>query len=195
MGGDPPRPEGFFSDYLPRQFALVRAHAAGKSSVGSLLFRVPEAGEWSLRLSDGELEVARGMEDDVMLQVTVALADFDVLVVEPVERIIAAGGTAGPRGGSLRALLADAETARLVRHVPGSVLFVVKDVDDSRRMLVTPGRRPAEMDKAACTISCAIDDFFAAQSGAIPPMTLFAQGKLRVTGNVQIALALSAVFT
>ena len=195
MGIAPSKPEGFFFDYLPRQFAVVKDHVAGRSSVGSLLFRVPEVGEWSLRLRDGELEVAREMEDDVMLQVTAPLADFDTLLVEPVERLVAAGVAAAPRAGSLRALLADAETARLVRHVPGSVLFVVKDVNDARRLLVTPGRRPADMDRAACTITCSVEDFFAAQSGAIAPMTLFAQGKLRVTGNVQIALALSAVFT
>lgn len=195
MDRAPSEPESFFCDYLPARFAAVAGGtAAGVTSVGSLTFRVPSVGEWTLRLREGSLEVTRGMEDDVMLQVTIPEPDFSVLLVEPAERLAARGVTPSPRGTSLRALGADPETARLVRHVPGSLLFKVKDGPEVRCMLVTPGRRAATFEGAACTIECGIDDFLGAQAGGVPPMQLFVAGKLRITGNPQIAMALAAVF-
>jgi putative sterol carrier protein len=89
--------------------------------------------------------------------------------------------------------VADPETARLVRHVPGSLLFVLKEGDAKRRLLVTPGRRVADLDKAACTIECRMADFVAAEAGGVSPMQLFTSGKLRISGNLQIAMALAGV--
>ncbi|MBM4361503.1 MAG: SCP2 sterol-binding domain-containing protein, partial [Deltaproteobacteria bacterium] len=85
------------------------------------------------------------------------------------------------------------DTARLIRHVPGSVLVRVADAGAARRLLVTPGRRAARFEDAACTIDCSLSDLEDARAAGLSPMQLFAQGKLRISGNVQIALALSAV--
>jgi hypothetical protein len=189
----PSDPETFFCSYLPERFAEVRAVAGGPSSVGSLLFRISGAGEWSLRLRDGDLEVTRGAEDDVMLQITVPHEDFDALVVQPIERVRQRATAHAPRGAALRVLAADPETARLVRHVPGSLLFVFRDGDVAHHLLVTPGRRAAEMDKAACTIECKMADLIAAEAGGASPMQLFTSGKLRITGNLQIAMALAGI--
>src|SRR5206468_474298 len=116
------------------------------TSTGSVTARVPGVGEWSLRLVDGSLELVRGMQDDVMLQVTVPEEDFDVLLVEPFERFDEQAHTPFLRIGPLRALAAKPDVARLVRHVPGSVLFVARTGSVPHRLLVTPGRRKADLD-------------------------------------------------
>jgi ubiquinone biosynthesis protein UbiJ len=128
-----------------------------------------------------------------MLQLTVSRADFDVLVREPLSQVDARVPLT--RVGPLRALAANPETARLVRHVPGSVLLVARDGPAEHRLLMTPGRRKAELGSPDCTITCALDDLQAAHAGKVAPMQLFTSGKLRITGNVQIAMALAGLFT
>jgi hypothetical protein len=193
MQSVPSDPDAFFTSYLPARFAEVAARLGVAASVGSVTARVLDAGEWSLRIDDGVLRVISGAEDDVMLQLTVTRADFDVLVREPLAE---AGEKATVvRVGPLRALAANPETARLVRHVPGSVLLVARDGPIKHRLLMTPGRRKAELESPDCTIDCALDDLRAVHAGTVAPMQLFTSGKLRITGNVQIAMALAALFT
>lgn len=193
MQSVPSDPDAFFTSYLPARFAEVAAQLGVKASVGSVTARVLDAGEWSLRIDEGVLRIARGAEDDVMLQLTVTRADFDVLVREPLAE---AGEKARlVRVGPLRALAANPETARLVRHVPGSVLLVARDGPTKHRLLMTPGRRQADLERPDCTIDCALDDLRAANAGAVAPMQLFTSGKLRISGNVQIAMALAGLFT
>ena len=190
----PSDPDSFFTAYLPARFARAsRTLGAASDSVGSLTARVVDAGEWSLRISGGALVVMRGTEDDVMLQITVLPHDFDVLVREPLQRYGGDERASLLRVGPLRALAAAADTARLVRHVPGSVLFVARDGAVARRLLVTPGRRTADLTSAECTIECALDDLRESQEKGLPPMQLFVSGKLKITGNVQIAMALAGV--
>lgn len=195
MAPVPSDPRSFFSQYLPGRLAASPELASGITSVGSVTCRVTGAGEWSLRLLDGVLEVCPSAEDDVLLQVTVPGGDFEVLVVEPT-RVIA-NGPSRPvphGGGALAALAMSADTARLVRRVPGSVLFVVRDGDLRRRLLVTPGHRSADMDSADCTIECALSDLIEMREKGGSPMQLFTLGKLRLKGNIQIAMALASVF-
>jgi hypothetical protein len=193
MQSVPSELDAFFTSYLPARFAEAAARLGVAASVGSVTARVLDAGEWSLRIDEGALRVTRGAEDDVMLQLTVTRADFDVLVREPLS---AAGENARlVRLGPLRALAANPETARLVRHVPGSVLLVARDGSIKHRLLMTPGRRKADLESPDCTIDCALDDLRAAHAGTVAPMQLFTSGKLRITGNVQIAMALAGLFT
>lgn len=186
-------PDEFFRSTLPARYAAVKDRVQGLSSVGSLTVRVLTRGEWSLRIRDGELEVTRGMDDDVMIQLTVPAEDFGPLVVEADSA--SQHAARAPQGALLRVLGTNPETARLVRHVPGGVLFVARDGAITRRLLVTPGRRNADLAVADCTIECSLDDVREARDRGESFMTLFVQGKLRITGNVQIAMALSAVFT
>ena len=191
----PSDPEAFFVRYLPGQLAASPELATGITSIGSVTCRVLGAGEWSLRLNDGVLEVTRGMEDDVMLQVTMPAPDFEVLVLEPTRALVNAPPRPIPHGGgALAALAVSAETARLVRRVPGSVLFVAADGDARRRLLVTPGRRVADLDSAECTIECLLEDVVTMREKGGSPLQLFTAGKLRMKGNVQIAMALAGVF-
>jgi hypothetical protein len=188
----PTDPDAFFCDYLPRFFAESGKPLGTSTSFGSVTFRVEGAGEWSLRLNEGDLEVTRGMEDDVVLQVTTVPDDFTALLAEMAEQA-EQGARANARKGPLGALVADAETSRLVRHVPGSLLFLARDGAEKRRVLFTPGRRAAKLDSAECTIECGLDDLRDAGKAGASPMSLFVSGKLKISGNVQIAMALSAI--
>jgi hypothetical protein len=157
-----------------------------------VVFRVVDVGEWSLRLVDGELEVLRGVEDDVLMQVTVTEDDFVVLVVDSIRKLTESGRR-GP-AGALGVLSLDPRTARGLRHMPGSVLLSVDDAGTPRRVLLTPGVGRADMSAPDCTIGCTMADYVAMQTRREDPMQLFANGRLRLTGNVQLALALAGLF-
>jgi hypothetical protein len=189
----PADPDAFFMSYLPERFEGAGERLGVETSVGSVTARITGVGEWSVRITEGALHVTRGTEDDVTLQITASPDDFAVLVKGPLEHLGTEGKIPAARIGPLRALAASPETARLVRHVPGSVLFVARDGAAAHRLLLTPGRRNADMTSPECTIECALDDLEAAQAGAVPPMQLFVSGKLRISGNVQIAMALAGV--
>src|SRR5262245_48750851 len=59
----PETPGEFFESYIPRRFEEVKAALSGKTSIGSMVFRVVDAGEWSLRLENGELCIGSGMPE------------------------------------------------------------------------------------------------------------------------------------
>src|SRR6185312_15071978 len=93
----PSDPEAFFTEFLPRFLGESGKPFGDVTSVGSVTFRVVPDGEWSLRLRDGELEVVRDMEDDVVLQVTTPAADFTALLAEMAAE--AGKGTGNPKKG------------------------------------------------------------------------------------------------
>ncbi|HVU05399.1 MAG TPA: SCP2 sterol-binding domain-containing protein [Polyangiaceae bacterium] len=189
----PSDPEAFFTAFLPGRLRRAARAFEGITSVGSILFRVPDR-EWSFRLRDGELEWTRSIEDDVMLQITIPEEDFEVVVVEPMRREESAVPPPD-HPGAFAALAVRPEIARQVRHVPGSVLFSVKDGERAYRALVTPGRRVANLASPECSIECSLPDVLDARERGLSPLQLFAAGKLRIRGNVQIAMALAGIFT
>jgi len=194
MSDVPEDPETFFSVFLAQRFESASPDLAGFSSIGSVLFRVTGVGEWSLRIGDGALECVREMEDDVVLQITVAPSDFPVLFVEPARRL-GADRPLPRQTAALRRLLGNAETSRLVRRVPGSVLVALNQGDRRCQLLVTAGRRRAEVESAECTVELDFDDWNAAEAGSVSLSDLFVKGKLRIRGNVQIAMALAGALS
>jgi hypothetical protein len=180
-------------DFIERTLPelLERGSLPPVSSVGSVTVRVPGVGEWSLRIDEGRLVVTRALEDDVIVQLTIPADDFCPLIVQGVQR---ASDPVKAGRAFLKALSLDAETARLIRHVPGSILLEARDGPHVRKLLFTPGRRAANLDAADCTISCALSDLEAVQAGRARGMDLFTSGKLTLRGNVQLALALSGLF-
>ena len=184
-------PREFIEEVLVARAAHLSDRLAGRTSLGSVVLSVPSRGQWSLRIVEGRLEVTRGLDDDALLQVTVLEEDFGPLVAASLERTPDAEQSMA--SGALKALSLDARTARGLRHMPGSVAFVVEDGAVRRRVLVSPGLRAADMDAPDCTVTCTMDDYIAMQTGSAQPMQLFADGRLRLTGNVQLALALSGL--
>lgn len=190
----PETAQAFFTQYIPTRFEAVKGVLTGKSSSGSMTFRVAGDGEWSLRLKDGALEIAEGMADDVILQVTVPAADFKPIFVRGAE--LQEGEPPKPEAQvmAFKALTVDAERAKLVRAVAGSVAFVITDGDDVRKLVITPGAAAPELDAPDCRLECQMSDFMDMQVGKQMPIQLAMSGKIRIVGNAQIPMALSGVF-
>lgn len=190
----PSEPRAFFTEYLPAKVAALKEKLAGKSSTGCLTFRVIGEGEWSLRITDGELVVRDGMDDDVIVQVSVPADDFVPLVVAGAREQEGKDIVPEKQVMAYKALSAPADRVKLVRSVPGSMAFVIRDGDTERRLAVTPGAQPHKIDAPDCRVECAMLDFVDMQSGKQQALQLVMQGRMKMVGNPQIPMALTGVF-
>jgi putative sterol carrier protein len=172
----------------------VKQALAGKTSAGSMVFRVAGAGEWSLRLANGELSVVDGMQDDVIIQVTVSQDDFKPIFVQGA--VLQEGEPIRPEQQvmAFKALTADSERVKLVKNIAGTVAFVIDDQGKQHKLAITPGKGEPKLDNPDCRLECKMSDFIDMQTGKQNPMQLAMGGKIRIVGNAQIPMALSGVF-
>jgi putative sterol carrier protein len=190
----PESPKEFFSQYIPSRFELFKSGLAGKSSNGSMVFRVVDVGEWSLRLTNGELSVTDGMLDDVIIQVTVKKDDFQPIFVQGAVMQEGQPVKAEQQVMAFKALTADAERVKLVKNIQGSVAFVIDAGDKKHTIAITPGKAQFKLDDAECKLETKMNDFIDMQTGKANPMQLAMGGKMKIVGNAQIPMALSGIF-
>lgn len=190
----PQNPKDFFTQYIPERFTAFKESFAGKSSMGSMVFRVSGQGEWTLSLKDGELAVSDGMQDDVIIQVTVSESDFGPVFV--VAASMQEGEPIKPEQQvmAFKALTIDAERAKLVRGIAGTVAFVIDAGDKKHQLAITPGKAEPKLEGPDCRLECKMNDFIDMQMGKQNPMQLAMAGKIKIIGNAQIPMALSGVF-
>jgi putative sterol carrier protein len=190
----PETPGAFFSEYIPRRFDAMKGGLAGKTSAGSMVFRVLDAGEWNLRLLNGELKIGSGMPDDVVLQISVAQRDFKPIFVHGAELQEDEPLRPDQQILAFKVLTVDAERMALVRGVRGNVAFSIKSGGETHTIIVTPGAAKPNFEQPDCRLECLISDFIDMQTGKRNPVELAMAGKVRIIGNAQIPLALSSVF-
>jgi hypothetical protein len=188
----PRSPREFFEAYLPSWFAGpggAQAASAGVTSPGALVFHVgPDS--FSLRLESGKLLVSSGGSTDAILQVSLSEADFGELMRQAAP-LFESG--ASDRLLALRSLSLDAERAKMIRNVDGSVAFEISEADVVRRLLLSPGVAVAGGSPPACTVQVAAADFWALSRGDKNPFELLMDGKIRMQGRMDVAMALSSV--
>jgi hypothetical protein len=183
----PSSPREFFETFLPAWFAT--ASTTDVSSPGSLVFHVGTE-SYALRLLAGKLAVASGTTTDAILQVSMTAPDFAELIVQA-EPLFQSG--ASDRLLALRSLSLDAERAKTIRNVDGSVAFEITDDAQVRTLLLSPGVAIAGGSPPACTVRIAAGDFWALSRGEKNPFELLMDGKIRLQGRMEVAMALSSV--
>lgn len=192
MTSVPETPEAFFGSYVPATFARVAEPLRGVTSSGAVVFRVGEHEPFTFRLAEGQISAARGMADDALVQVTMAEDDFQPILVRGAEQLEQSQSAPEKKLAAFRALLIDAERASLIRSVQGSLAVELQDTR-THRLVLTPGTRPPSA-AAECTVRCALSDFWAMQRGEANPFELMMNGKIQISGDAQIVMALSSLF-
>jgi len=182
----PRSPREFFEAYLPGWFQS--AGAPSITSPGALVFHIG-ALSYALRLDAGKLLVAAEPATDAVLQVSMTEPDFAELIRQGAA-LFESG--ASDRLLALRSLSLDAERAELIRNVDGSVAFEIADGDLTRTLLMSPGAL-ALGGAPACTVRVASNDFWALSRGEKNPFELLMDGKIRMQGRMDVAMALSSV--
>jgi hypothetical protein len=125
--------------------------------------------------------------------VTLSLADFKAIFVTAAREAAALPPRAEGQVFAFKALTIAPDRARLVKAIPGSLAFVVKDDEHVRTVLITPGTKTPNAAAPECRIDCQMSDFQDIQSGKQLPLQLLMSGKMKMTGNAQIPMALSTV--
>lgn len=193
MSEIPSNPQTFFTQYVPERLRGLASHLAGRSSPGSMLFRVGDE-EFGYRLTDGQLVLTRSMDDDVLVQVTIQPEVFEPVIVRaarahesiqnPEQQLLA-----------LRALFVDPERAAMIRQVSGTAALVITEAERRHVVLLTPGAAKPNAESPECTLECSMADFMDMQTGKQHPLQLAFAGKIRMLGNAQIAMVLSGVLS
>lgn len=190
MSDIPRLPAAFFERYVPEHMARLGGAFAGRSSPGAIAFDVQGAGSWSLRLENGGIVVSSGIAADTLFRVTLAEADFEPVLVGGAERL---GEEAGLERQlvAVRALVMDDDRVRLLKEAKGSLGIKLASPAGERQLLLTLGKE-APTGPADCELACALEDLWALQSGAKNPFELLMDGRIKMTGNVQLAMVLGA---
>jgi putative sterol carrier protein len=81
----------------------------------------------------------------------------------------------------------------MIRNVDGSVAFEISDAEQPRSLLLSPGAAIAGGSPPACTVRIAAADFWALSRGEKNPFELLMDGKIRMQGRMDVAMALSSV--
>jgi len=189
----PKDPDTFFSSYLPTSFAALQGNLGETTSPGAVVFQVGKRPPLAVRIVSGRLECANGLPDDSIVQIRLSEDDFEPILVRGAERLLEGNADAERQLAVLRALTLEPERVRLIRAVEGSVAFVLVENQIERRVTLTPGNTKVEPTAAECTVRCSLDDFLAMQRGTVNPFELLMNGKIQLTGDAQIAMALSSL--
>jgi hypothetical protein len=192
MSEIPRSPARFFGEYVPAQLAQVGAALGNFSSSGAVVFDLGAAGAWSLRFESGTPSVKSGIAVDSLVRLTLAPADFEPIIVDGAQKL--ALDSAPERAlVAARVLTVDADRARLLREAPGSVVLKLKaESGVEHRLTLTLGSVAPKLDAPDCQVECALEDLWAIQSGAKNAFELLMDGKLRMSGKVELAMALGA---
>jgi hypothetical protein len=193
MSAIPKDPQAFFGTWLPESFRPLLQKLPSGNSPGAVVFHIGDRAPLSIRLSQGELSTSQSLPDDAIVQVTLSEADFEPILVRGAERLAEGAGNSGQTLAVLRALTLDAERVGMIRKVAGSVVFALAVAGGEHRVLLTPGNGPRNLAAAECTVRCALDDFLAMQRGDANPFELMMNGKIQISGDAQIPMALSSL--
>jgi hypothetical protein len=191
MSDIPRSPEPFFRDYVPAQMARLKGTLGERSSVGSVVFELVGGDAWSLGLAGGAVHVTPGVASDALVRITLGAEAFVPVVVGGAERL-------GEESGIERQLVAarvltvDADRARMLRESPGSVALKLTSGDVVYRLVITLGSAAPKLENPDCELECALEDLWAIQSGARNAFELLMEGKLHLTGKIELAMALGA---
>jgi hypothetical protein len=191
MSEVPRSPAEFFEQYAPRHVARLGAALGDKSSPGAVAFELGSGAAWSLRLVQGKVVVESGVAADVLVRITLAPEDFENVIVAGAERL---GDAAGIQNQlvAVRVLTLDTERARMLKDSAGSLLLRLGAASGERRLTLTLGGAEPKLETPDAELALELEDLWAIQSGNKNPFELLMEGRLRISGDMQLAMALGA---
>lgn len=188
MNEIPQSPEEFITRWLPERFAEARGLFGDKSSSGSIAFELLDSMQsWSLSIQAGKLTVTPGIAGDLVVRICTTSAAFAGLLAGVPDR--SSELQSSPQLNIIKNLALDAEKAKLVKNLPGSLAFEVKEASQLLRVVIIPGTC-SPTAAPSCTLRIDAADFAELKAGATQPFQLLMQGKIAIEGDAQIAMML-----
>lgn len=191
MSTVPTNPVAFFEQYVPARFASVASAVAGRSSPGALELTVTGHGPFSLRLVAGALKVERATAADAVLRAVMNEEDFVALVVQAASEVPDGPVPADAQAGIAKALSVDGERLELIRTLRGSLVLELTDGAVIRRVALAPGADTPSFDEPKCKVELALEDLRGIQRGEIAPIELMFGGRMKLSGDPQLPMAIA----
>ena len=190
---DKTTPQEFFEKMLPK-LATSKAgdlsaeqkavnHAVGVALTGT------GGGSWTLSIEGGALKVAEGISATANPVVSLSVEDWRGIMTGKKAMLAAAGGA------NLMAIDPSKFKPALIdriKPIKGTICFVVEDPDQGDlRVTIKFGEGAPEQPQ--CTVSTDVETAKATQTGALNPQAAFMQGKVKIVGDMNLAMQVGSL--
>lgn len=151
-------------------------------------------GVWAMGFEGGRLAIKQEGAQGAALQVSMSSDDLRAFVAGSVRDAIKA--KAGGRtidGKQLAKIFRVTGKTEQVKAYSGDLALVVENGAANHRLTLTFGGGAPNTSAPSTTISIALDDFLAMMGGELNPQAAFFAGKIRLDGDMNLAMGLAAM--
>ena len=153
-------------------------------------------GAWNLGFSEGRFHVAEGPAEGAPLQLTASTDDWREFVAGRLRDLVSEHvdvNLLDPR--NIAHLYRHQDKVEMIKAFSGDIRFVVEDPSESRdyQAVVTLGGKAPDVANPATTIRITLDDLLALVRGESNLQEAFFSGKLRLEGDMNLAMSLMAL--
>lgn len=151
-------------------------------------------GVWAMGFVGGRLTIEQGSAQSAPLQVSMSADDLRAFVAGSVrDAIKAKAGGRSIDGKQLAKIFRITGKTEQVKAYSGDLALVVENGAANHRLTLTFGGGAPNTASPTTTISIALDDFLAMLGGELNPQAAFFAGKIRLDGDMNLAMGLAAM--
>jgi putative sterol carrier protein len=190
------------ADITPAQFfdlvaaALANEPAPAGAAPDKLVIHVngADGGVWNLGFEGGALKIAEGPATAPPLQLTMTSDDLRAFIAGAIRDAIKA--RAGGRtidASQLAKLFRITSKTEQVKAYSGDLQIVLEGPGQTYRLTLTFGGTAPKPEAPTTTVTFTLDDFLAILGGELQPQAAFFAGKIRLDGDMNLAMGLMAL--
>ncbi len=190
------------ADITPAQFlslveqALASEPAPAGASPEKLVIHVSgdAGGSWSMGFDSGRLRINEGASDGAPLQVSLSTDDLRAFVAGAIrDAILARAGGRTVDARQIGKLYAVTHKTEQIKAYSGNLQIAVASTDATHRLTLTFGGATPNPAAPSTTVSFVLEDFLAILGGELNPQAAFFAGKIRLDGDMNLAMGLMAL--
>jgi hypothetical protein len=190
-------PKKFFEEWLPGQFAKVKALVmpfAGEVNA-AMAIKVTGAGggEWSCGLSAEGLKVEAGLREDAVVTLVLSEPNFREAVTGERQMMgMGGGGQKMPAADKVPALIR--RQLEALRQIQGMIEFRMEDAKSGDFTVRIKFAGPMK-DEPDASVSLAREDAEAIGRGELNPQAAFMSGRMKIGGDMMLLMQMTPLMT
>lgn len=190
----PDDPAVYFREFFPERFRELRERFPPGDSAAAAAFELDDGRAWTFRVRDGALEVDDGVGDDVVMRLATSPGSFHALFVDRTrEEVRKKGALMDGSKAALKPLFLTDHKRQVCSKAKRGLTLELLHRKQAHPIAVTPG--PADPERPGATVRMKIEDYLEIQTGKRNPKMLFVTGRLKIRGDLQLALQLQPLLS
>ncbi len=152
-------------------------------------------GGWAIGFVDGALACTEETVEGCPAQVTLSVADWRELTLGKVRDAVAekVGGIGGISDNDIKNLFKLTSRSEQIKAFSGDLQLQLENGDDTYKATLTFGGTAPNTESPTTTIAVGLDDFIGITQGEVNPQQAFFMGKIRLDGDMNLAMSLMAL--